>query len=135
MRSKGRESQLDANEVAAVVVAVATAVLVIGLLIALTALTKTLRLLRTTVDELRLSALPLVADARATVAQASQELERVDTLLGSAESITATVDSASRLAYLAFSNPVIKLLAFGSGTARATRRLRRGRAAEIEQGR
>lgn len=120
---------------AAVVVAVATAVLVIGLLIALTALTKTLRLLRTTVDELRLSALPLVADARATVAQASQELERVDTLLGSAESITATVDSASRLAYLAFSNPVIKLLAFGSGTARATRRLRRGRAAENEQGR
>ena len=37
----------------------------------------------------------------------------------------ATVDSFSRLAYLAFSNPIIKALAFGSGTARAVRRFRR----------
>jgi hypothetical protein len=46
-------------------------------------------------------------------------------VLGTAESISGTVDSASRLAYLALSNPVIKALAFGAGTARAARRFRR----------
>lgn len=119
---------MDANELAAVIVAVASAVLVIGLLVALAALTRTLRLLRVTVEDFRTQALPLVQDARATVAQAGQELERVDTLLTSAEGITATVDAASRLAYLAFSNPVIKILALGSGTARAARRFRKTKA-------
>jgi hypothetical protein len=68
---------------------------------------------------------PLVADVRETVAQANTELERVDGLLVTAESISTTVDSASRLAYLAFSNPVVKALAFGAGTARAARSLRK----------
>ena len=46
-------------------------------------------------------------------------------MLGTAESIGGTVDSASRLAYLAFSNPVIKTMALASGTGRAARRFRR----------
>jgi hypothetical protein len=44
--------------------------------------------------------------------------------LGAAESISSTVDSASRLAYETFSSPVIKVLAFGTGTRRAARRFR-----------
>jgi hypothetical protein len=88
-------------------------------------MTATLRAVRASTDELRRESLRLVADVRNTVDQANSELERVDTLLGTAESISTTVDSASRLAYLAFSNPLIKLLAFGTGTARAVRRLRR----------
>jgi hypothetical protein len=38
--------------------------------------------------------------------------------------VTGTVDSASRLAYIAMANPVIKGVAFASGTAKAARRLR-----------
>jgi hypothetical protein len=41
--------------------------------------------------------------------------------------VTATVDSASHLAYLAFSNPMIKAIAFAAGTSKAARALRRGR--------
>ena len=110
---------------AAVVVAGASCILVLGLLIALSSLSRTMRSLRETVDQLRNETVPLVSDLRGTVGQANAELARVDSLLGTAESISATVDSASRLAYLAFSNPVVKMLAFGSGTARAVRRLRR----------
>ena len=51
-------------------------------------------------------------------------------ILGTAESISSTVDSASRLAYLTFSNPVIKALAFASGTSRAVRRFRRDQGPE-----
>jgi hypothetical protein len=68
----------------------------------------------------------VVASLQGTVVQANAELDRVDTLLGTAESISSTVDSVSRLAYLALSNPVIKLMAFSAGTARAARRFRRG---------
>ncbi len=64
-----------------------------------------------------------------TVHAANYELDRVDDLLGTAESIGGTVDSASRLAYLAFSNPVIKGLAVASGTGRAARSFRRRRGA------
>jgi len=117
---------VSAGEVAAVIASVAVAILTVGLLFALFSLSRTLRELRTSVEEFRGQALPLVGQLRGTVTQASNELERVDTLLGTAESIGATVDSASRLAYLFFANPLVKALAFGAGSTRAYRRLRRG---------
>jgi hypothetical protein len=67
--------------------------------------------------------LPLVRDARAVVGHAATEMERVGDVLGSAEAVSATVDSASRLAYRTFANPVVKTVAFGSGLSGATRRL------------
>jgi uncharacterized protein YoxC len=115
---------VNGTDWAAVAVAVASAVLVIGLLVALAAVTRTLRALRSTIEELRVQAVPLVTDLRETVGQANAELARVDNLITSAESISTTVDSASRLLYLTFSNPLIKAIAFTSGSARAARRLR-----------
>ena len=122
-RPKGRA--MDASDVAAVVVAVAVAILVVGLLFAFASLVRTLAALREAVEQLRRETVPLVSDLRSTVTQANAELERVDGLLGTAESISATVDSASRLAYLAFSNPLVTARALGAGTARAARRFRR----------
>ncbi len=116
---------MTAGEVAALVAAIAAAVLSLGLLLTMVSLARTLAALRQTAEELRQNTLPLVGDARTTVAQANAELERVGGLLGTAESISTTVDSASKLAYLAFSNPVVKALAFSAGTARAVRRFRR----------
>jgi hypothetical protein len=116
---------VDASDVAAVIVAVTSALAVFVLIWAIVSLTRTMNLMRQSVDELRRESLPVVAELRTTVQQANAELERVDTLLGTAESISSTVDSASRLAYLAFSNPVIKAIAFASGTGRAARRFRR----------
>ncbi len=118
---------MSAGDVAAVAVAVASAVLTVALVFALATLNRTLRTTRETVEELRREAVPLLGKLNTALDQANAELGRVDGLLEKAESIGGTVDSASRLAYLAFSNPVIKLLALGSGTARAARLLRRGR--------
>ena len=81
--------------------------------------------MRRAVELLRTETLPVMVELRRLVRAANAELERVDDLLGTAESITGTVDSASRLAYLAFSNPVIKAVALASGTGRAARSLRR----------
>jgi len=134
-RDKGRRfvtaavlaSDLTGGDVAAIIVAVLTAVAIVFLCIALTALSRAMRTLRETVEELRRETLPVIANMQLTVNQANAELERVDSVLGTAESISSTLDSASRLAYLALSNPLIKVMAFSTGTARAARRLRRGR--------
>jgi hypothetical protein len=78
--------------------------------------------LRRLVEEFHEEALPLVRQARRAVDQAATEMERVGDVLGSAEAVTATVDSASRLAYRALANPVVGALAFTSGVGGALRR-------------
>lgn len=118
---------MSGSELAAVIVAIASVVAVVLLVIAIISLVRTLRALRETVEDLRAEAVPAVAEMRETVQSAHGELERVDVLLDRAESVSATVDSASRLTYLAVSNPVIKTMAFAAGTTRAYRRLRKER--------
>ena len=75
-----------------------------------------------TVEELRKETVPLVHDARVVVDQAATEMVRVGDVLDSAEAVSSTVDSASRLAYRAFSNPVVKVLAYSTGLGAALRR-------------
>jgi hypothetical protein len=116
---------MTATELAALIVAIASVAAVVLLIFAVGTLVGTLRALRDTVELLRTESVPVIGELRDTVRQANADLERVDELLGTAESISGTVDSASRLAYLAFSNPVIKAMAFAAGTGRAARRLRR----------
>ena len=53
-------------------------------------------------------------------------MERVGAVLDTTESVHATVDSASRLAYRAFANPVVKVLAVRAGAATGIRRLAAG---------
>jgi uncharacterized protein YoxC len=119
---------MTAGEVAALVAAVAISILVLGLLVALVSLISTLRALREMTEELRRTAMPLMNDMRSTVTHASTELEKVDALLIRADSISTTVDSASRLVYLAFSSPLVKAIAFSAGAARAAQRLGQRRA-------
>ncbi|HLG00814.1 MAG TPA: DUF948 domain-containing protein [Acidimicrobiia bacterium] len=116
---------MSASEVAAIIAAVAAAVLVVGLLLALFSLGRTLGALREAVDELHRETIPLVRDMQQTVQQANHDLRRVEGIIETAESVGQTVDAASRLAYLTFSNPVVKAMALGAGVARAGRRLRK----------
>ncbi|MGQ0616030.1 MAG: hypothetical protein ACT4PW_03425 [Acidimicrobiia bacterium] len=120
---------MDAADTAAAVVACASVVALAVMVWAAASLTSAVKVLRESVEQLQRETLPVVADLRATVGHANAELERVDTLIGAAESVTATVEGASRLAYNAFANPVIKAFAFASGSGRAARRLRRRRQA------
>ena len=118
-------AEVSAGDVAAIIVAVIAAVFVAFVCVTLVTLTRTMAAMRETIESLRVETLPVVESLQGTVIKANVELERVDNLLGTAESISGTVDAASRLAYLALSNPVIKVMAFGAGTARAARRWRR----------
>lgn len=118
-------ADISGTEVAAIMGAAFGVLLIALFFYALNAVVKTLRTLLAAIEDLRRELVPLASQWRGTVDTANAELARVDGILTTAESVGATVDSASRLAYLAFSNPVIKVLAIGSGTARAARALRR----------
>jgi hypothetical protein len=76
-------------------------------------------------ESLRVETVPLVSDLRATVRQAGDDLDRVEAVLGKAETIATTVDAASRLTYRALRPPLVKTMAFMTGAGRASRRLRR----------
>lgn len=115
---------MTASDLAAVMVAAASVVAVVLLAVGVIALLRTLRALREVAHLLRTETAPVLDDLRDTVDAANVEIERLDRLVTTAESVTGTVDSASRLAYIAMANPVIKGVAFASGTAKAARRLR-----------
>ena len=117
---------MGAGDVAAVLVAAVCLVAVAVLVVAVSSLVRTLRSLRETVDVLREQTVPLVADLRAAVDHATTGLDRVDELLDTAESISTTVDAASRLTYRAFSPPLIGAAAVSAGIGRFVRRLRGG---------
>ena len=118
-------AELSATDVAAIIVDIASVVAVVLLIFAVVAVTRTLTALRLTIEQFRRETLPVVDEVHRTVTTANAELARMNGLLDSAESISATVDSASHLAYLALSNPLIKAMALGAGTAKAARALRR----------
>ena len=113
---------MSADNVAVLVASVVCATVTIVLVIVVIGMARRVRELRSVVDELRREALPLMRDTRVMADQAATELVRVGDVLGSAEAVSTTVDSASRLAYRMFSNPVVKVLAYGTGMGSALRR-------------
>lgn len=83
--------------------------------------------LRGAIATLHTEALPrmdeMVGELKTTVVEAGAEVDRVDGLLEAAETISARVDSASRLGYLAFRAPLIRFVALLEGIRRGFRRL------------
>ncbi len=108
----------------AIGVTVVATLVVAALLVAVVMLVVAARQLRRETGELRRQTRAVLAALDGTVTDAARDLDRVDDLIGSAERITATVGSASRLAQAAWATPVIKVMALGAGTARASERMR-----------
>lgn len=109
---------------AAVALTVVGVLLGVALVIVTVALLRTLRSLRSVVDDLNREAGPLLAELRGDARKASQGLDRVGDLVGAAESVTRRVDGASKAAYVTFASPVVKVLAVGHGVSRVSRKLR-----------
>lgn len=118
-------AELSASDLTLVVVTGCSVVAVVAVLFAMARVLVVMRRVTRTLDEVTDRALPLVEELGAGVAEANEALARVDRVVGSAESISATVDATSKLAYRALSAPVIKTVAVTSGASRAARRLRK----------
>ncbi|MEZ5178841.1 MAG: DUF948 domain-containing protein [Acidimicrobiales bacterium] len=118
-------AELSAADLAVLVVTGTSIVAVVVLLFVLQRALSALREVRATLDAIGDQVVPLVDELARSVTEANAELERVERLVGSAESISATVDATSKLAYRALSAPVIKTVAITSGASRAAKRLRK----------
>jgi uncharacterized protein YoxC len=117
---------MSAGEWLAATGAVLLAMLLGGLLLALAFVVATLRELRKTVQSLRDESLTLADAMRSTLHDAQGEVDRVDSLLTAAEAVGDRMDSASRIVSRTVTNPVVKVMALGTGTKKAVRRIRTG---------
>ncbi len=116
---------MTAGELAIVLGTVLCAIGFAALVVVLMRVLDTLNALRRSVEELNEQTRPLIADPKASVEDARDDLDRFDRVLGSAEAISSNVEGVSRVARMALATPVIKTVALASGTQRAARRLRR----------
>lgn len=122
----GAPGLVATSQTVTVTVTVVATLVVVGLAAAAGWLLLEAAALRRSCTRLRDETEALRSDLEAVAAQAGRALARVDDLVGSAESISDVVGSASRLASSAMAAPVIKAVALGTGAARAGRRLRQG---------
>ena len=106
--------------------AVLLAVMLGGLLFALLSVVSTVRQLRITVERLQAETLAITSAMQDALRDAEHEVDRVDALLTAAEGVGGRIDGASRLVTKTVTNPVVKVLAIGSGTKSAVRRMRSG---------
>jgi hypothetical protein len=120
------QAAMTTGDVLAVATAVIVAMFVGALAMMFVSLSRTLRSLRATVEDLRDQTIPLVEELRDAARGASDEVERVDRLVTSAERLEGAVDSAGKLAYRTLASPVVKAMAIGTGVSRGARRLRDG---------
>ena len=117
---------MSAGDWLAATAAVLLAVLLGGLLFALGSVVVTLRDLRSTVRALQDESIALAAEMRVALRDAENEVDRVGALITAAESVGDHIDTASRIVSKTVTNPVVKVLALGTGTKRAVRRMRTG---------
>lgn len=106
--------------------AVLLAVMLGGLLFALGSVVVTLKELRGTVQALQEQSIRMADEMRIALKDAENEVDRVGALLTAAETVGDRIDTASRIVSKTVTNPVVKVLALGTGTKRAVRRMRAG---------
>ena len=123
---------MTAGELAVLLAAVLCCIGFAALVVVLMRVLDSLKALRGEVESLRSETRQLLADlssstaqARAAVDEARNDLDRFDRVLGSAEAISGAMAGGRRITRAAFSAPVIKTVAIGTGTKRAVRRLGR----------
>jgi hypothetical protein len=117
---------MTAGDLALVVAVVLCALGFAALVVAVLAVRRSMIEVRAALDDVQVSVAhltqqvqPLIVDLRDSVDTARDDLERFDRVLGSAEAISSAVEGTSRVARAALSTPVIKTVAFASGSKRA----------------
>ncbi|WP_323377453.1 DUF948 domain-containing protein [Streptomyces smaragdinus] len=126
---------MSGGEVAGILVAVFWAILVSFLALALIRLAQVLRSASALVERITEQAVPLLADASATVRSAHTQLARVDAIAADVQEVTANASALSTTVSTAFGGPLVKVAAFGYGVRRALGRPRTPGDAEVIPGR
>ncbi len=110
---------MTGGEVAGILVAVFWAILVSFIALVLVRLAQTLKAATRLVADISEQAVPLLADASATVRTANTQLARVDSITADVQEVTANASALSSTVSSAFGGPLVKVAAFSYGVRRA----------------
>jgi uncharacterized protein YoxC len=131
----GKGTQVSGGEIAGLIAAGAFAMLVLVLAVPILRLTRTIDAATRAVSEVAERTTPLLGSVNATVDNVNTaltqvqtsldgvnlQLERLDTITGHAQMVTANVANLATVVTAAASNPLVKVAAFSYGVRKATR--------------
>ena len=83
--------------------------------------------LKSLVDGITKETVPLIHDVDQTVKGVNKEIERVDSVMASVQTVARNAETISHTIQAAVTNPLVKALAFAAGARRATRKFREDR--------
>ncbi len=111
--------------IAGIIAAVAFGAAMLGLMSLLLTLVGTVRELTATVQRITEHTVPLLGGINETVAGVNTELARLDTVVASVQHISGQAESIADVVHAAVANPLIKAIAFVTGTRVAVKAARR----------
>lgn len=114
------------GEWAALIIAVFWALLVFALVALIFSFLKVTVSLREMVDGISGETVPLLHEVGNTVRGVNHEIERVDAIVASVQTIAHNAETVSSTVKVAVTNPLVKALAFMAGAKRATKKMREG---------
>ena len=115
---------INARDVAILIIAVFFALAVVVVSFLVMNLFRVVTSLKQLVDGITTETVPLIHDVDKTVQGVNQEIERVDSVMASAQNVARNVETISETVKLTVTNPLVKALAFFAGARRATRKFR-----------
>lgn len=75
-------------------------------------------------DGIRDETIPLIGEVTNTVRSVNKEIERVDSIASSVETVAGNVATISETLKMAVTNPLVKAAAFAFGVRRASRKMK-----------
>jgi predicted PurR-regulated permease PerM len=115
---------LKATDYAVIVIAAFFALAVIVVSILVLNLFRVVSSLKELVDGVTQETVPLIHEVGNTVKGVNHEIERVDSIMASAQTVAHNVETISHTVKAAVTNPLVKALAFFAGARRATSKLK-----------
>ena len=118
---------LSGGDSALIIMSAFWGLLVLVLCVVLINTFRVLESTRITIDAFRQETVPLLREVKTSVEKANREIDRVDTMLVSANDILGRVEKVTALAQEAASSPLVKVISFGAGLRRGVSRAKGGR--------
>lgn len=116
-----------AGDNALIVISAFWGLLVLGLIVVLINTFRVLESTKMTIDTMREETVPLLREVKGSVERANRELDRVDTMLVSANDIVGRVEKLSGLAEQAAASPLVKIISVGAGIRKGMARAKGGK--------
>lgn len=118
---------LTGSDLALIIISVAFLGIALFLCVVLLNTFRVLESTKMTIDALRQETVPLLREVKGSVERANRELDRVDTMLVSANEIVGRVEKLSGLAQEAASSPLVKVISMGAGLRKGFKKAKGGK--------